>query len=175
MGPDGEVQLSSPSKLSYKRPLSAMDPSPSKKTLIIERYSVPETSSKLDKSMRYALGRNLLQQEVEQKHQELLLYKKQIMSKKTSIHNQELVNRKLEDEVREITRELREVEENVKQLDEAEKDSIQQIESRVQIKKRELKVNHEKKLMDLKETLSQEIDKVVEETARKNQETKATL
>lgn len=175
MGPDGEVQLSSPSKLSYKRPLSALDPSPSKKTLIIERYSVPETSSKLDKSMRYAFGRNLLQQEVEQKHQELLLYKKQIMSKKTSIHNQELVNRKLEDEVREITRELREVEENVKQLDEAEKDSIQQIESRVQIKKRELKVNHEKKLMDLKETLSQEIDKVVEETARKNQETKATL
>lgn len=169
------MKVSSPSKLGHKRSLGVADFSPLKKTLLIERYSVPDSLPRLNSEMGYLLRQHPLQQEIEQKHQELLLYKKQIMSRKTEIFNLELKNRKLEDEVRDVSKHLREVEENVKQLDDAESESIKQIDSKFELKKKDLLLSHDKRLMDLKETLSQEIDKTIEDVAKRDQEARRVL
>ncbi|PVH20585.1 hypothetical protein CXQ85_002379 [Candidozyma haemuli] len=97
------------------------------------------------------------------------------MSRKTEIFNSELKNRKLEDEVRDVSKHLREVEENVKQLDDAESESIKQIDSKFELKKKDLLLSHDKRLMDLKETLSQEIDKTIEDVAKRDQEARRVL
>lgn len=171
----GNIKVSSPVKSGHKIASGASEFLPLKKTLLIERYSVSDSISKSDSDMGYLLRQHTLQQEINQKHEELLLYKKQIMSRKTEIFNMELTNRKLEDEVRDVLKHLREVEANVKQLDDAEHESIKQIEYNFDLKKKELQVSHDKRLMDLKETLSQEIDKTVEAVAKRDQEHRRTL
>lgn len=175
MSHSGDIKVSSPSKPRHKRALGIENFLPLKKTLLIERYSVPEILPRSDSDMGYLLRQHPLRQEIEQKHEELLVYKKQIMSRKTEIFNMELTNRKLEDEVREVMKHLREVEANVKQLDDAELESIKQIEYNFDLKKKELQVNHDKRLMDLKEALSREIDLTVEAVAKRDQEQRRAL
>lgn len=175
MSHSGDIKVSSPSKPRHKRSLGVENFLPLKKTLLIERYSVPEILPRSDSAMGYLLRQHPLRQEIEQKHEELLVYKKQIMSRKTEIFNMELTNRKLEDEVREVMKHLREVEANVKQLDDAEQESIKQIEYNFDLKKKELQVHHDKRLMDLKEALSREIDLTVEAVAKRDQEQRRAL
>lgn len=157
----GDVKDTSPSKIGNKRPSGSPMYSPRKKSLLIERYLVPDLSTVGRGS--YSLEREIEQLEKNkmQLHLDIVLIKTELEGTEQSILHQE-------DQMSKIKEHIREVEKDIKLLDEFERESIEQIEAKSKLKTETLFASHGKRLNDLKESLTQEIDEAMKAVAKRD-------
>lgn len=177
MGSDGDIKLVSPTRGAEKRPCSSNSVSPPQKFQIIERYSVPGTThSDIMPDERAFLSKlHPIQMDLDRIDQDLSFYKRRILSQRTAISAEELHIVKLEEDVNHLSGVLTKMEADVKELDRFTEESMTQIKSNFEIKKKEIQLGHAKKLLDLKENLTNEVEKAVIEAANRQREQKEKL
>lgn len=134
--------------------------SPSKKLKIVERYSM-YTSSNGDPGhyakMSYNRRMNYLEAEIKKRTEELKDIHTSSLDCRANNDKLEFNKCELEDDINELSRELQLSHESIKNLHEMEQESLQSIKKMFEVKKKEMLVQHDEKLMKMKETTSDEI------------------
>lgn len=134
--------------------------SPSKKLKIVERYNMASSDRQV-----LAAGGHLdlisairrikdLEQSNKESKATLETLNKHVMMFKTSISNRELDNCKLEDDIVKLDQELKHSLNDLEKLREFELDSFHSLQKMYELRVKELNVQHEEKLMKLKEDTS---------------------
>lgn len=177
----GEMTVLSPSKSSIKRQLPSPSRVPSPKKLhIVERYSSPSptlhhNSDSMPDERAFLSKLHPIQMDLDRIDKELSFYKRRILSQRTAISTEELHIVKLEEDVKHLSGVVSKMEEDVNQLDHFADESMKQVKMNFDMQKKEIQLNHDKKLLELKESISSEIDKAVSEAAQRQKDEKLKL
>lgn len=116
-----------------------------------------------------------LSKSIEQKNEEIAQLNTKIMTLKTQKANQEFENFKLDDEYMKWKEQATGIAEDIDELKHHEQDSLQALQDKYELTTKQLAVSHEERLENLKEEVSQEIEKVMNENVYKYQAEKKQL
>lgn len=134
--------------------------SPSKKLKIVERYSTfnPTSSDPAHNAkMSYNRRINYLETEIRERKEELEGLRTSNLDCRADTNKLELNNCELEDDVNELNREVQLSNESIQNLRELGEESLQSIKNVFELKKKEMVLQHNEKLMKMKESTSDEI------------------
>lgn len=134
--------------------------SPSKKLKIVERYSMyNNTTSDPAHNARMSYNRRIkyLETEIRERREELEGLRTNALDCRADNNKLEFNNCELEDDINELNRELQLSNESIKNLHELEEESLQSIKNTFEVKKKEMLLQHNEKLMKMKESTSDEI------------------
>lgn len=140
--------------------------SPTKKLKIVERYSM-YLSSNADPKMSFNRRINYLEAEIRKRKEELEDIRVNSLDCRASNDKLEFNNYELGDEINEVSRELQLSNESIENLKEMEQESLQSIKNMFEVKKKEMLVQHEERLMKMKEATSDEIKAAFEAAHKK--------
>lgn len=154
----------------YKRVSSFGQESPSKKVKIVERYSVGGFAE----SSAFRRQRDLTAQ-IEKNRQKLSHLILEISNSQTKKSAQEVENWKLEDELGELKKELNRSKANIAHLHVYEEDSLQTLTEVRDLKRKEIEVAHQEKLVKMKDSVSSQVLKAISEAKLKVLEEKKLL
>lgn len=126
-------------------------------------------------TIRRSYDSSRVKNRLKNKREELNRLKTQVMTLKTQRANQEFENFKLEDRAIVLKEKLGTLNEEIEELKHHESESLKELEYKYQLMTKSLALNHEEKIHKLKEEISLDIEKLIEESVRRNRRKKELL